>query len=40
VGYEADLIAVVGDPLTDLTAVHRVMLVMRGGTIVRLAPVR
>ncbi|MEK0431257.1 MAG: hypothetical protein RL139_1061 [Gemmatimonadota bacterium] len=40
VGYEADLIAVAGDPLTDLTAVHRVMLVMRGGTIVRLAPVR
>jgi imidazolonepropionase-like amidohydrolase len=32
-GYEADLIALDGDPLKDLTAVRRVVLVMRGGVI-------
>jgi imidazolonepropionase-like amidohydrolase len=32
-GYEADLIAVDGDPLTDITAVKRVAFVMRGGKI-------
>lgn len=32
-GYEADLIALDGNPLTDITAVRRVVFVMRGGVI-------
>ena len=32
-GYEADIIAVDGDPLTDITAVRRVVFVMRGGVV-------
>jgi imidazolonepropionase-like amidohydrolase len=32
-GYEADVIALDGDPLTDLTAVRRVVFVMRGGVV-------
>jgi imidazolonepropionase-like amidohydrolase len=32
-GYEADIIALDGDPLTDLTAVRRVVFVMRGGIV-------
>jgi imidazolonepropionase-like amidohydrolase len=32
-GYDADIIALDGDPLADLTAVRRVVFVMRGGTI-------
>jgi imidazolonepropionase-like amidohydrolase len=32
-GYEADLIALNGNPLEDLTAVRRVVFVMRGGVI-------
>lgn len=32
-GMEADIIAVDGDPLTDITAVRRVVFVMRGGQI-------
>jgi imidazolonepropionase-like amidohydrolase len=32
-GYEADLIAVDGDPLTDITAVTRVAFVMKGGKV-------
>jgi imidazolonepropionase-like amidohydrolase len=32
-GFEADLIAVVGDPSTDITAVTRVAFVMKGGVI-------
>src|SRR5580765_5802874 len=32
-GYEADIVALDGDPLTDITAVTRVAFVMKGGTI-------
>ena len=32
-GYEADIIAVDGDPSTDITAVRRVVFVMRGGVV-------
>jgi len=32
-GYEADIIALDGDPLKDITAVRRVVFVMRGGVI-------
>ncbi len=32
-GYEADLIAVDGDPTTDIAAVTRVAFVMKGGKV-------
>ena len=32
-GFDADIIALDGDPLTDLTAVRRVVFVMRGGVV-------
>lgn len=32
-GYEADIIALDGDPLKDITAVRRVAFVMKGGTV-------
>jgi len=32
-GLEADLIALDGDPIKDITAVRRVVFVMRGGTV-------
>lgn len=34
-GFEADIIAVRGNPLTDITALKRVSFVMKGGTVVR-----
>ena len=34
-GYEADIIAVDGDPVKDITAVRRVTFVMKGGRVVR-----
>jgi len=35
VGMEADLIGVAGDPLTDITALRRVVFVMKGGRVVK-----
>ena len=32
-GYEADIIAIDGDPIKDITAVRRVVFVMKGGTV-------
>ena len=34
-GYEADIIALDGDPLRDSNAVRRVVLVMRGGRVLK-----
>lgn len=34
-GYEADLIAVAGDPLQDIGALEKVVFVMKGGTVIR-----
>jgi imidazolonepropionase-like amidohydrolase len=37
-GYDADLIAVDGDPTTDVTALTRVAFVMRGGNVYKNVP--
>ena len=34
-GYQADIIALDGDPIKDITAVHRVIFVMKGGVVYR-----
>ena len=34
-GLEADIIALDGDPLKDITAVRRVVFVMKGGVVYR-----
>ena len=34
-GYEADLIAVPGDPVADITKLRNVMFVMRGGRLMK-----
>jgi imidazolonepropionase-like amidohydrolase len=36
-GYDADIIAVDGDPVADITAVRRVVFVMRGGVVYKWA---
>lgn len=36
-GYEADIIALDGDPLADITAVRRVVFVMKGGVVYKWA---
>jgi imidazolonepropionase-like amidohydrolase len=37
-GLEADVIALAGDPLEDITAVRRVVFVMKGGVVYKNAP--
>ena len=37
-GLNADIIAIAGDPLKDITAVRRVAFVMKDGTVVKLKP--
>ena len=37
-GLQADIIALKGDPLKDITAVRRVVFVMKGGVVYKHAP--
>jgi imidazolonepropionase-like amidohydrolase len=37
-GFDADLVAVAGDPLADITSVRRVVFVMTGGRVVKQLP--
>ena len=37
-GFEADIIALDGNPLTDITAVRRVLFVMKGGVVYKNSP--
>ena len=37
-GYQADLVATDGNPLDDITAVRRVVFVMKGGKVFRNTP--
>ena len=39
-GYDADIVALDGDPLTDITAVTRVAFVMKGGNVYKAPPAR
>jgi imidazolonepropionase-like amidohydrolase len=36
-GYEADIVGLTGDPLTDITAVTRVAFVMKGGKVYKFS---
>ncbi|HET7550771.1 MAG TPA: amidohydrolase family protein [Gemmatimonadaceae bacterium] len=38
-GYEADIVALDGDPLSDITAVNRVVFVMKGGVVYKNMPI-
>ena len=39
-GFEADLVAVQGNPLDDITAVRRVAFVMKSGRVVQFNPLK
>ena len=39
-GLQADIIALMGDPLKDITAVRRVVFVMKGGIVYKYAAVQ